>query len=172
MQISFSNRSHITRLTQVKITDSRNPVKLFQMMKLYSNERKDRFINLEALLNSFNSIFTRCKLRFIKDELGNLIAAYTYKLRKNRLNQKSMYIDVLVRDRENLCSKEIMPYIYQDIKQIAKSNNAEELTLFSLANDTALRSNYEQLGFKKDERVWVTGGYVMRVRTNDFLKNT
>lgn len=168
MRISFTNFSHITPKNATTIKNSRNPVELYKMMKMYSKERKDRFPYFEAALNSLNSILNNCKMRIIKDEFGNLLAAYTYKLRKNRLEQKSMFIDALVRNRTNPQSKQLMTDVYQDMKQIAAKKKAQELTLYSVSNDKALRAKYEKLGFKKDESVQITGGYIMRVKTPDF----
>lgn len=153
------------------IQSTRNPVELFKMMKMYSKERKEKLPFFQAVINSLDSMLNNCKMRIIKDELGNLVAAYTYRLRKNRLSQKSMYIDALVRNRNNKQSKEIMDNVYQDMKNIAKNRKVEELTLFSKATEKDLRKKYEKLGFRKDEKVDVTGAYLMRVKLEEFLSN-
>lgn len=169
MRIYTKNNTFFSNTYKYDIKSSKNPVELYKMMKLYSFERKEKYPVLEALLNSLNSILTNCKMRLIKDKTGNLLAAYTFKLRKNRLGKESVYIDALVRNRTEKKSKSLMPYIYQDMKNIALENKAKELTLYSPTSDKALQKNYEKLGFKKDERTWITGGYIMRVNINDFL---
>ena len=80
-----------------------------------------------------------------------------------------MYIDALVRNRQNTASKGVMKSLYQDMKNIAESKKAEELTLFSVAKEKDLRKNYESLGFRKDESVDITGAYVMRAKIWEFL---
>lgn len=169
MHICFSNINPVYNVKAAQIKSSANPVQLFKMMKMYSKERNEHFPNIQAVLNSLNSILTNCRMRIVKDKSGNLLVAYTYKLRKNRLDEKSMYIDALVRNRSNEQSKTLMKEVYKDMKNIALNKHAEELTLYSVAKESALRSNYEKLGFKKDETVWIKGGYIMRVRINNFL---
>ncbi len=170
MHIRLQNNIYSsTQVFQPTIKSSRNLFEIYRMMKLYSIERGDRFPTYEAIMNSLNSILSNCKIRFIKNEAGKILAAYTYRLRKNKLEEKSLFIDALVRNRQNAESKTLMPKIYQDIKKLAEKKQAKELTLYSVSKDKALRANYEKLGFKKDEKVWITGGYIMRVRTTDFL---
>lgn len=155
-----------------QIKSTKNPIMLYRMMKLYSKERHEKFPNLEAVVNSIDSMSRMCGMRVLKDKFGNLLAAYTYKIRTNRMSQKSMFIDVLVRNRKNPESKNIMNNIYQDIKDLAIKKEAKEITLFSIAKDRALRSRYEKLGFQKDESVDIDRGYIMRVKVQEFFKNT
>lgn len=168
----ISNKTNIikTKIENRQIKSTRNPISLYKMMKIYSQERKEIFPYFQAILNSIDTMLNNCKMRLIKDEFGNIIAAYTYRLRKNRLGQKSMYIDALVRNFKKHESKNSMNHIYKDMKDIAQKKKAEEMTLFSGINDTALRSKYESLGFNKDEKTFIYGGYFMRVKTKDFLK--
>lgn len=168
MQISCPR---IYNINTVKIINSKNPVKMYNMMKLYSRERSEKFPCLQALLHTFYAICTKCKLKAVKDNCGKLLAAYTYKLRKNRKGEKSLYINTLVRKRDIKNSKKIMKDLYNDIKVTAQHSDAKELTLFSELKDTKLQENYEKLGFKKDHKVFIHGGYIMRVRTKDFLKD-
>lgn len=153
------------------IKNTRNPIDLYRMMKMYSQERKENIPFLRALLYSLDSIRYNCKMRIIKDDFGGILASYTYRFRKNSLDQKSMFIDVLVRNFKSLESKNLMGFIYRDMKNIAEKKNVQELTLLSAASDFALRKKYEKLGFKKDESIDIYKGYVMRTKIEDFLKN-
>lgn len=170
MKILFNNNIIRNKNVNRQIKSTRNPYYLYKMMKMYSQERKEIFPYIRAILNSIDTILNNCKMRLIKDEFGNIIGAYTYRLRKNRLGQKSMYIDVLVRNFKIPESKDSMHRIYKDMKDIAQKKKAEEMTLFSGINDTALRHKYESLGFNKDEKTFIYGGYFMKVKTKDFLK--
>lgn len=151
------------------IPSTKNPVKIFRMMKLYSIERQEKFPRAEAFINTLFAIFSKCKMKAINDNTGHLLASYTYKLRKNRRGENAIYINTLVRNRKNSESKNIMKTIYQDIKQTAENAKAEEITLFSVLKDKKLQSNYETHGFTKDDKVFIPGGYIMRVKTKDFL---
>jgi len=111
-----------------------------------------------------------CGLRTIKDNSNNLLVAYTYRLRKNKLEQKSLYIDALVRNRsEN--TKPLMCRIYNDMKNIALKKQAKELTCYSVSSDKALRSKYEKLGFKIDPKVDILHGYIMRCPIKEFANS-
>lgn len=169
MKILPATRNFTVTQHRPIIKSTRNPLELYKMMEMYTTERKERFPYLKIFLNCIDSMVFNCKMRIIKDEFGNLLAGYTYRLRKNRLGQKSLYIDALVRNRQNNASKEVMNSVYQDMKNIAESKKAEELTLFSVAKEKDLRKNYEKLGFKKDESVDITGAYVMRAKIWEFL---
>ena len=170
MKILFNNNIIRNKNINRQLKSTRNPIALYKMMKMYSQERKEIFPYIRAILNSIDTILNNCKMRLIKDKFGNIIAAYTYRLRKNRLGQKSMYIDSLVRNLKKPESKDSMKHIYKDMKDIAQKKKAEEMTLFSGINDTALRNKYESLGFNKDEKTFIYGGYFMKVKTKDFLK--
>ena len=169
MKIPPANIYKHQYINSTGIKSTRNPVELYKMMKMYSKEREEKLPYLKAIIYCFDSMIYNCTMRLIKDDLGNMLAAYTYRMRKNRLEQKSMYIDALVRNRHNNTSKEVMENIYQDMKSIAESKKAEELTLFSMAKEKDLRKKYEKLGFRKDESVDVEGAYVMRAKIGDFL---
>lgn len=164
---SVTIKTSSNKVYQLKST--RNPIDLYKMMKMYSKQRKELFPLFRAVVNSLDSMFNNCSMRVIKDDIGNLLAAYTYRFRKNRLEQKSLYIDALVRNFDNLDSKNLIDDVYTDMKNIAHNRNAQELTLFSKADERALRGKYEKLGFIKDEKSNVFGGYIMRVKTEEFL---
>lgn len=155
---------------EYKIKNSRNPLNYIRMMKLYSKERQESFPNLFAIFNGLDSFLSRCGLRIIKDKNNKILIAYTYKLRKNKLEQKSIFIDALVRDR-NKRTKCLMTSIYNDMKNIAKKKKAEEVTLFSKVLEKNLRSKYEKLGFKIDHKANIPHGYIMRVQLKDFLNS-
>ncbi len=155
---------------KLQIKNSKNPADYFKVMKMYSVERKEKFPNISAFIYSLDSILSGCGLRAVKDECGNLLTAYTYRLRKNKLEQKSMYIDALARDRSKN-TKPIMHQIYSDMKSIAIKKNAEELTCLSAAKDKALRAKYEKLGFKIDPKVDILKGYIMRSPVKNFLNS-
>ena len=153
---------------KLKIKNSKNPADYFKVMKMYSVERKEKFSNILAFIYSIDSLLSGCGLRAIKDECGNILAAYTYRLRKNKLEQKSMYIDSLARDRSKN-TKPLMHRIYSDMKNIAIKKEAEELTCFSVIKDKALRAKYEKLGFKTDPKVDILHAYLMRSPIKNFL---
>lgn len=153
-----------------KITSSKNPADYFKMMKMYSIERKNKHPNLFAIFNGLDSFLSGCGLRTIKDESGNLLAAYTYKFRKNKLEQKSMFIDALARERSKN-TKPLMHRIYSDMKNLAQKKKAEELTCYSVALDRGLRAKYEKLGFKIDSKVDIPKGYIMRSPITRFLNS-
>lgn len=156
-------------INKIEIKSTRNPVDLYKMMKMYSQERKEIFPWIHAVLNCIDTMLCNCKMRIVKDDCGNLLASYTYKFIKNEFGQKSMYLDALVRNRKRQESKNVINYIYKDMKKIATDKQAKELTLYSKANEKALRRKYEQLGFKNDERNSIEKAYFMRVPTIDFL---
>lgn len=167
MRISFKQIHQQKPYTKIKNT--RNPIQLYRMMKMYSKERNESFPIIRAILNSLDVMLANYKLRLAKGNDGEIIAAYTYTIRRNRRDEKSMHIDALVRNRNNLYSKEVMPDIYNDMKQVANKKNAEELTLFNYTLDSKLRANYSKLGFKIDESVNIPKAYVMRVKTKNFI---
>ena len=167
MRISYNHINYTA--SSVKIKNTRNPIELYRMMKIYSKERKENLPIIRAILNSLDTILSNGKMRLVKDNTGKILAAYTYNLRRNRRDEKSMHIDALVRNRKNPKSKEIMPDIYEDMKQIANNQKAKELTLFNYLKDKKLRANYSKLGFKIDESVKIPQAFVMRVRINEFL---
>lgn len=120
-----------------------------------------------------NGFFSNCKLRLIKDEKGNILAGYTYYFRKNKLGEKSMYIDSLARSKSSELgpkSKTLMPKIYEDVKNTALAKKVKELTLFVYAGDNKLRRKYESLGFAEDTKVFVQKLYLLRVRIENFYR--
>ena len=153
-----------------KITSSACPMKLYKMMKMYSKERKEHFPRIQAILNSLDTMFSLCRMRVAKDSLGNILAAYTYRFRKNRLGEKSMYIDALVRNFDKQESKNVMPQLYEDMKNIALKKKVKELSLFSAIKDKSLREKYRKLGFVEDHKTFIFGGYFMKTNTENFLK--
>ena len=62
-------------------------------------------------------------------------------------------------------------YYLSRYEKIAINKNAKELSLYSKANESALRKNYKKLGFQKDEKEYIEGAYLMRVNTNNFINN-
>lgn len=154
-----------------QINSTKNPINLYKMMKMYSKERNEKLPYLKAIFNCIDSMIHNCKMRLIKDDTGKILASYTYWFKKNKLGGKSMFIDVLVRNRKNQTSKNIINNIYQDMKRIAINKKAQELSLYSKANEPALRKNYEKLGFRKDEKEYIEGAYLMRVNINNFINN-
>lgn len=155
---------------KLQIKNSRNPADYFKLMKMYSVERQENFPNISAFIYSVDSMLSGCSLRAVKDESGNLLAAYTYRLRKNKLEQKSLYIDALVRDRSKN-TKPLMHRIYSDMKNTAQNKKAEELTCFSVSKDKALRAKYEKLGFRIDPKVDILHAYLMRSPIKNFLNS-
>lgn len=158
-------------IQKTNLKNTRNPLNLYRMMKMYSMERKENFPRIRAVLNCLDSMFHNCKMRLIKDANGNILASYTYNFRKNPLEEKTMFLDAFVRNRKNPQSKNIINEVYQDMKNIALHKKAKELTLFSKVNDTNLRKKYETLGFQIDNKTYIEKAYFMKVRTDDFLKN-
>lgn len=171
MKINFQNVAVYNTPIKYTLKNTRNPLDLYKMMSLYSHERKESFPHLRVLFYTIDTIFHNCKMRVAKDSFGKIIAAYTYRLRKNRLDEKSFYVDALVRNLQHNESKNLMPVIYRDMKAMAQRKKAKELTLFSGVLDKNLRKKYERLGFQKDERVYVYGGYIMRTKIDKFLQN-
>ena len=171
MKILQNNIIQSNPYKNLRIKSSKNPLKLYNAMKIYSKERNEKAPFYKAFINSINTILNNCKMRYINNENGDLSAAYTYKLRKNSLGKKSMYIDILVRDKTNNQSKTAINKIYSDIKQIANKNKVKELTLFVNLNDSGLIKKYEELGFHKDEKLFIHGGYIMRANPEKFLSN-
>lgn len=155
---------------KLPIKNSRNPADYFKLMKMYSVERQEKFPNISAFIYSLDSILSGCGLRAVKDESGHLLAAYTYRLRKNKLEQKSLYIDALVRDRSKN-TQPLMHRIYSDMKNTAQNKKAEELTCFSVSKDKALRAKYEKLGFRIDPKVDILHAYLMRSPIKNFLNS-
>ena len=88
MKVLPATRHFDTTQHRPIIKSTRNPLELYKMMKMYTTERKERFPYLKAFFNCIDSMAFNCKMRVIKDEFGNLLAGYTYRLRKNRLEQK------------------------------------------------------------------------------------
>lgn len=168
-QYNLINYKPIIFKSQIKST--KNPINLYKMMRMYSKERHEKLPYLKAIFNCIDSMVHNCKMRIIKDNSGEILASYTYCFKKNRLGEKSMFIDALVRNRKKQDSKNIINKIYQDMKKIAINKNAKELSLYSKANESALRKNYEKLGFQKDEKEYIEGAYLMRVNTNNFINN-
>lgn len=145
--------------------------KLGKFFYTYGKGRNNRFPVLEAAFDSVSAILNNERLRIFEDSNGKIIAGYAYKLRKNKLGDRSMYIDGLARDLENKSSKEIMTYVYDDIKKTAIKVKAKEITLFVYASDPRLKQNYSRLGFSEDKKCYVEKLYLMRVKTKDFLNN-
>lgn len=150
---------------------SRSFLKMCKFFDIYEIGREASYPILFLFDDAVSAFFRKCKVRYFENNKGKMLAGYTYKLRKNHLGEKSMYIDGLARDLTDNTSKKIMPKVYEDIKQTAKDKEVKEITLFSYASDKYLRYNYEKLGFKTDERCIVDKLYLMRVRVEDFINN-
>lgn len=157
-----------------KMKSSLSPVKLFKFFEIYGRGRDENLLYLRTLQDSFSAMSRGCGLRIIEDENGNLLAGYTYKMRKNKLDEKSMYIDGLARnlseDKKEI-TKNLMTGVYEDIKKTAQKKKAKEVTLFVYAGENGLKKNYESLGFKEDAKCNIQKVYLMRVRVQDFLDN-
>lgn len=156
--------------TKLQIENSKNPADYFRLMKIYSKERNNTFPNITAVVNLIDTLLSGCKLRAVKDEAGNLLAGYTYRFRRNKLEQKSLFIDALARKR-NQNTKQFMPQIYNDMKNIATKKKAEEITLFSVVKDASLRAKYEKLGLQIDPKVDILNAYLMRSPVKKFLSS-
>lgn len=150
---------------------SRSFFKMCKFFDIYETGRESSYPILFMLDDAVSAFFRKCKVRYFENDKGKMLAGYSYKLRKNHLGEKSMYIDGLARDFKDCSSKKIMSKVYEDIKQTAKDKEVKEITLFSYASDKYLRHNYEKLGFKTDERCIVDKLYLMRVRVEDFINN-
>lgn len=158
-----------------KIKSSHSVKKFFNFFQIYGKGRKELFLNLRAIVDTCSSISNGCGLRIAEDSKGNILAGYTYKIRKNRLEERSMYIDGLARnlsDSKKDVSKNLMTEIYEDMKKTAIKKKVKEITLFVHAGEDGLKSNYKKLGFKEDHRCNIEKVYLMRVRLEDFLNNT
>lgn len=157
------------------IRSSLSVKKLFNFFQMYGKGRNEKVLNLRAFVDSFSAISNGCGLRIAEDKQGNILAGYTYKIRKNRLEERSMYIDGLARNldenKKNI-SKNLMTEIYEDIKKTAIKKKVKEITLFVYAGENGLKRNYQRLGFKEDHRCNIEKVYLMRVRLEDFLNNT
>lgn len=172
---------NIQKLTYNPIIKNQQPIrsslsvkKFFKFFQVYRKGRNDRFLNLIAIVDTCSSMSNGCGLRIAEDSKGNILAGYTYKIRKNRLEERSMYIDGLARnlsDDKNEISKNLMTKIYEDIKKTAIKKRVKEITLFVHAGDDGLKRNYKRLGFKEDHRCNIEKVYLMRVRLEDFLNN-
>lgn len=118
---------------------------------MYERGRKVKSPFSSMIVDAMYAIFTNCRLKIFKNKKGDMLAGYSYMLRKN--------------------SKHVMTNVYEDIKSVAQKNNVKEITLFNYAKDKNLRHNYGRLGFTVDEKCFVEKLYLMRVRTEEFLKN-
>ena len=167
--INFSKLTYINNKKISIIKETRNPIRMGQFFDLYLKGRKE-IPNLWYIILHVDYAYENLhKLRFLKD--NKILAGYTYKLRHNRLGERSLYIDGLAKDLKNPKSKNIMPKIYSDIKNTALKHKAKEITLFVYAQDKHLKNKYESLGFKQDTRTKIEDLDLMRVRTDDFLNN-
>lgn len=163
----------LARQKNFAVKQNYSPLTLYNFFRLYSNTRHERWRLINPLSYMIDCISRFYKLRVVKDENGKILAGYTYKFRKNRLDEKSMFIDALARNKSqknNSKTKNLMPQIYDDIKKMALKHKAEEITLFVKANDRKVRKNYEKLGFKIDETCDIERAYVMRTRVKNFLE--
>ena len=157
-----------------KIRTTYSPKKLYDMMKMYTENRNEKHKYLNILDYMLSTMLRGCGLRVIETPKGEMLAAYTYKMRKNRLEEKSMFIDGIARNfstEKNQISKNLMSRLYEDIKKTAQKKKAKEITLFVYAKEKGLRKNYEKLGFKEDLKFYMYRVCLMRVRTENFLNN-
>ena len=139
---------------------------------MYEKERKESFRIFRIIENFISTTLQNFRLRVIENPKQEIIAGYTSKLRKNKLEEKSLFVECIARKRnqENkIDTKNQMTYLYEDIKKTAKKKKAQEITLFVHADETNLRHNYENLGFKIDKKCKVEKMYLMRARVKDFL---
>lgn len=155
--------------TEAKVKRSFSPKDYFNHFDLYSRGRKDTYHYFSAakyLLQT--ATFYPVNLRQVKDKNG-ILASYTYVRRKNKFNEKSLYIDSLERNKNNPLSKLAILGIYQDIKKVALKNKIKEITLFVFFKDKNLKKHYERLGFKQDRLFFNKSVDLMRVRTENFI---
>lgn len=160
---------------ELSVKRFRSPKNWINYFDLYEKGRGTKSVRyyFSMLQDLASGWCSNCRLKLMKDNNGNILAGYTYKLRKNRLGEKSMYIDSLARSKSknlDVKSKELMPKIYQDIKNTALAKKVKELTLFVYAGDNKLRKKYESLGFAEDIKVYVQKLYLLRVRIENFYK--
>lgn len=150
---------------------SRSFFKMCKFFDIYETGREASCPILYLFDDAVSAFFRKCKVRYFENDKGKMLAGYSYKMRKNHLGEKSMYIDGLARDLTDNTSKKIMPKVYEDIKKTAVEKEAKEITLFTYASDKYLRQNYEKLGFKVDEKCNAEKLYLMRVSTEKFINN-
>ncbi|HIS37284.1 TPA: hypothetical protein IAC10_11780 [Candidatus Scatousia excrementigallinarum] len=157
-----------------KMKSSLSIKKLYKFFEMYGRGRNEKALHLRTFQDSLSAVTRGCGLRVMEDAEGNLLAGYTYKMRKNKLEEKSMYIDGLARnlseDKKEI-TKGIMTSVYEDIKQLAQKKKAREITLFVYAGERGLKKNYQRLGFYEDPKCNINKVYLMRVRTKDFINN-
>lgn len=163
-----ANKNHAA-LKPMRTTFSLN--KLYDFFDIYSRSRKEVFPKLKTIIYSVDTVFTNTHLRVLENKDGNIIAGYTYKYRKNKLEEKSLYIDGLARNTDNPISKTIMTQVYNDIKNLAIRKKIKEITLFVHAGERRLRDNYHNLGFETDHKCRIEKAYLLRVRVEKFLNN-
>lgn len=153
------------------VMDSRSLIDFSKFFLMYERGRKVKSPFSSMIVDAMYAIFTNCRLKIFKNKKGDMLAGYSYMLRKNSKGEKSLYLDGLSRNLDNKNSKHVMTNVYEDIKSVAQKNNVKEITLFNYAKDKNLRHNYGRLGFTVDEKCFVEKLYLMRVRTEEFLKN-
>ena len=161
-------------LNRYKMKSSLSLKKLYRFFEMYGRGRNEKALHLRTVQNSVSAVTRGCGLRIIEDEKGNILAGYTYKIRKNKLEEKSMYIDGLARnlsDDKKDITKDLMTQVYEDIKKTALKKKAKEVTLFVYAGENGLKKNYQRLGFYEDAKCNINKVYLMRVRLQDFLNN-
>lgn len=145
--------------------------KLSEFINMYTTTRKEAFPTLKNILYFIETICSNKRLRILENDKGEIIAGYTYKLRKNKLEEKSLYIDGLARNRNNPVSKSVMTNVYNDIKKFAEKKKRKEITLFVYVKERRLRDNYQKLGFEIDHKCNLEKVYLLRVRLENFLNN-
>lgn len=163
--------TYIKQSTNCKIKSSYSPNAYFKHYDLYLKGRKDFFHIINAFSYTLGTLIDLVGLRIIKAN-NKMIAGYTYKLRKNKFKERSLYVDSLARDFLNPKSKPAMLELYQDIKTKAIKKKAKEITLFVYFKDKNLKKRYEQLGFKQDLTFYNRLIDLMRVRTENFINNS
>ena len=73
MKILFNNNIIRNKNINRQLKSTRNPIALYKMMKMYSQERKEIFPYIQAILNSIDTMLNNCKMRLIKDEFAILL---------------------------------------------------------------------------------------------------
>lgn len=151
-----------------------SPKKLIEFFDIYGKERKEKFHYVKVFENFLSTVLLNFRLRAIDTKEQSILAGYTFKIRENKLEEKSMFVECLARKRNDdkkEVTKKLMTKIYEDIKKTAVRKKAEEITLFVYADESRLRHNYEKLGFKIDNKCKVEKMYLLRVRVSDFINN-
>lgn len=161
-------------LNAVVIKKSSSPITLWKHFQVYESGREGNKKFFSILYDVLDSVFNFRSLKVVKNEKGDVLAGFTYKLRKNKMDERSVYVDSIARNQKaefNDYTKTLMTSVYSEIKKTAAVKKAKEITLFVYSGEKHLRQNYERLGFKIDNKCDVKKVYLMRTPIDKFLNN-